>query len=1286
MSFLYSEAYYLMQNPDVKAAVAAGVIKSGFEHWQAYGAQEGRSASPFFDWERYRDLNPDLVSAGIDTKESLIRHFNTYGFQENRPFISPALFDPVFYAASNPDLQAAGLTSSVALMQHFQKVGVYEGRLAHPNIGGAAYIEQYPDLNAYWNATGSLGGFTNKEAAGVWHFYNFGLPEGRSAASPAISAAGQTGAADVDGNHLFSAGDFVSVSFKKPVDTSTLSLTDLALSGGHNFGEGATLTAVNPLNGFANEFRVVLGRTPTLVAGDEIAIPKAGIVYEGGVASSVVEKFLVPRVETIAPQAKTTGSINVRDTNANGSYGAGDQLTIKFSEPISKDLVLADLAVSNGQGFGAGASLVPLLSSPGFASEFTVTLGRGATLNAADEIRILPARVHDMAGNPAANAVSFVLPVLRDTSPPSDTTAPMLSTSSPLDGVIGVAAATNIVLTFSEPVVAGSGNIVISDGSDTRTISVLDTNQVTISGNTVTINPTFDLLSSGAYSVQIPSGVLRDAAGNPYAGIADTTTLNFFVADNLGPTITALSLASTTSLLVTSNESGHAGLYVGATLIGTDVPLSADVPAQLTPQAQSSVINASLIVSDMSSNTTTSSSAIYLGTTLDDAFFPAAGAGGYVFGYDGNDYITGDNTLGLFVVGGPGADGVRVYSATDLTLVYAVDVANQTSDSADDGGVTINYDSIEGLNSTNTIRLVATNVNVFGVATHVFGGGTGENWYLADFNGNGRNARTDVGDIYLMSGWGMEDAGARALTQVNLSGTSGADILTGGSKADTLYGGNGGDVLKGVGGDDIIYGGNGNDSILGNIGEDLIYGEDGDDLLEGGQNNDTIFGGAGSDSIWGGTTGVDHFTGGADADTFRFEVGNSTSLVKDAILDFGDGLDIIKIFGESEGIDLNSGISGVSNLAVGGTADLEIAQVGAANMVIAITNGGAGPLTIDKSMVQLDIILANGAGRTAVGGDLSDGIRGGDGSDNISAGAGGDVIVIGATSEDNIGEQYDGGAGANDALLVTGVTSVDLTDDVIANIEILDLATSSAAQNVTLFASQLAGFTHSVLADSSDSLTVKSMTGGSMSASGGTDTFIWSDADHGLSRIASFDRAADDLRFDFVLNQGSNGAAITTVDGVNDLSSNNLLYAGFGVSSFAQAGKAVYVMYLSIGGFDAATASGGAGNATNGIDFGSATEANILANVEAALENASEGGGPGIISRVNGSAVTHGAVGTDIVFLLDDGSNTAVIRYQEGGTAEADYAGELSLLGVITGNTGGDFNPAWNANNFALFA
>ena len=55
-----------------------------------------------------------------------------------------------------------------------------------------------------------------------------------------------------------------------------------------------------------------------------------------------------------------------------------------------------------------------------------------------------------------------------------DTIAPTLINSTPADDTIAVLVGSNVVLTFDEAVVAGTGNIVISDGSDTRIIPVND--------------------------------------------------------------------------------------------------------------------------------------------------------------------------------------------------------------------------------------------------------------------------------------------------------------------------------------------------------------------------------------------------------------------------------------------------------------------------------------------------------------------------------------------------------------------------------------------------------------------------------------------------------------------------------------------------------------------------------------------------------------------------------------------------------------------------------------------
>ncbi|WP_035726294.1 choice-of-anchor I family protein [Bradyrhizobium murdochi] len=112
----------------------------------------------------------------------------------------------------------------------------------------------------------------------------------------------------------------------------------------------------------------------------------------------------------------------------------------------------------------------------------------------------------------------------------TDATGPTLTAATPADNATAVVAGNNIVLTFDEAVMAGTGNIVISSGAgDTRTIAINDASQVTISGNTVTINPTADLAAGSTYDVTLASGVITDVAGNAFGGIAQDA-LDFTVA------------------------------------------------------------------------------------------------------------------------------------------------------------------------------------------------------------------------------------------------------------------------------------------------------------------------------------------------------------------------------------------------------------------------------------------------------------------------------------------------------------------------------------------------------------------------------------------------------------------------------------------------------------------------------------------------------------------------------------------------------------------------------------
>jgi hypothetical protein len=114
-----------------------------------------------------------------------------------------------------------------------------------------------------------------------------------------------------------------------------------------------------------------------------------------------------------------------------------------------------------------------------------------------------------------------------------DLIGPVLSSTDPADGDLGVAPGANFTLTFGEPVTKGaSGDIVIRYDSEStsvfETIPITDS-RVSVNGAVVTINPT-GTLTPHNFNIQIAAGAIQDLAGNPWAGIANATTWNFAVS------------------------------------------------------------------------------------------------------------------------------------------------------------------------------------------------------------------------------------------------------------------------------------------------------------------------------------------------------------------------------------------------------------------------------------------------------------------------------------------------------------------------------------------------------------------------------------------------------------------------------------------------------------------------------------------------------------------------------------------------------------------------------------
>ena len=223
-------------------------------------------------------------------------------------------------------------------------------------------------------------------------------------------------------------------------------------------------------------------------------------------------------------------SINAADTTAptvstfmptDGATGVtvGSNISITFSEAIARGASTITLRSDSATGtivesFDAATSGRLTLSGSTLTIDPTNNLVAGTQY-----FVVMPSgAVRDVAGNNYAgtNIYDFT------TAAAADTTAPTVTSFSPTDAATSVAVGANIVLTFSEAIVRGTGTITLRSGSTTGAVvesfDAANSNRLTFSGSTLTIDPTNNLANNTSYFVTFASGAVKDTAGNAYAG------------------------------------------------------------------------------------------------------------------------------------------------------------------------------------------------------------------------------------------------------------------------------------------------------------------------------------------------------------------------------------------------------------------------------------------------------------------------------------------------------------------------------------------------------------------------------------------------------------------------------------------------------------------------------------------------------------------------------------------------------------------------------------------------
>jgi Ca2+-binding RTX toxin-like protein len=194
-------------------------------------------------------------------------------------------------------------------------------------------------------------------------------------------------------------------------------------------------------------------------------------------------------------------------------------------------------------------------------------------------------------------------------------------------------------------------------------------------------------------------GILTVDLADIYGQTKDLT----LIKDTVAPALVNLSVSGPSTLSVTSSEKGKAGLYDSYTIIslsgsliaGTETTIaSANTPTTITLAAQSTVKSAKVRLQDAAGNSSDSSTMGVLGTEGADSMVADPSVTNLMFGFGGNDVITGGLSADVIhagagndtVTGGAGVDVIDLGSGVDTVVLGTVNnggidtVSNFTSE------------------------------------------------------------------------------------------------------------------------------------------------------------------------------------------------------------------------------------------------------------------------------------------------------------------------------------------------------------------------------------------------------------------------------------------------------------------------------------------------------------------------------------------------------------------------------------------------------------------------------
>lgn len=923
-------------------------------------------------------------------------------------------------------------------------------------------------------------------------------------------------------------------SFKAVASSSTVVITDATTDTTAPVVTAATFSyAENQLAG------AVLG---TVVATDDVAVTGYEIV-SGNAAGLFAIDATGKITQTTAGQSLTAAS-NDYETTPNGftlgvvaSDAAGNKsaaqnvvLNVTDVDDVAPQLVAVTAAATTVKLNFGEALAAATLTNP--AATFTVTQGATSytvntaaingsvvTLTLATALAATGDVKVSYAGTVLQDAVGNKVAAITDKVALTDVTAPTLISSNPADDATAFVATGNLVLTFSEAVVLGTGNITIvnaADATDTRTIAVTDSSQVTVAGAVVTINPTADLKAGVAYYVNVPAAAVLDAAGNTYAGITGSTTLNFTTVATAPVVVPGQTFTLTTGtdniVGTTGNDTIIGAVGTGATLNLADqinggdgidtLKLYSDgavtLPAGLS-NVEQIYINDNIHQSyDISTNALSAVTSLELasGVTVDDAAMVLTTKAGQSITL--TDLADAD-------IATDGADG-------DITL--AASAASVTAQ-------TLNLERVGAQTGLTAFNDVDFGVTGTGVATLNIGATGVNNISLA-------NAGAALATLNVTGTGSLTVQGTTATTITTFNATNNAGGVTI-------------DLSASVGANQSITGGSGADTITVNLARNIN--------INAGAGNDVVVLANPTAANLSSTTGsADAINGGEGTDTLSLTAVGAVALAGDTAADRAviTGFEQLRVSNDLDGstfsiaalgmntlqvdADITTAAATVNGFTSGATVEFRAASATAATQValnVGMTGATGASTPNDTLNLLLNADLVNQATAGAADGQSVQIEVGVDGINKLNVTTADRVNTDGATTRDDGYTLTLTNASNVDAITVTGDRELSFTSG--ANSNALATFTASAltgdlivnlngftgSQGVTVVGS--AGVNTLIgtgLADNiSGGARADTITGGigadTLTGNGSADTFVFTNTATGLPSATNFDTITD---------------------------------------------------------------------------------------------------------------------------------------------------------------------------------